>query len=243
MLVELCQYVIVGHSERRQHFGETDGTINRKMKAALKAGLQPMMCVGETLRQREEGKTAEVISRQLQGGLEGVDNVAGLMVAYEPVWAIGTGEAATPEIAVEVMGGMILDELGGLDILKELRSARPRLPVIILTAKGEEGDRVEGLTLGADDYVTKPFAFPVLLARLRAVLRRAGVARPGKIVVGDLVSMEDAKFHVATGQNVWPALKSAAAALRYSQPTGGAFMAPVFVWALLLGATRPAPAP
>ena len=114
MLIGICQYVIVGHSERRQHFGETDETVNHKVQAAFRAGLQPIMCVGETLRQREEGKTGEVITRQVQGGLEGVHNVAGLVIAYEPVWAIGTGVAATPEVAAEVMGGMILEVLNGL---------------------------------------------------------------------------------------------------------------------------------
>jgi hypothetical protein len=109
--------------------------------------------------------------------------------------------------------------------------------------KGKHAFHAHNLVL----FAALVLATPALSRRRRALALAAGLlaifAVDTLIVVGDLVSMEDAKFHVATGQNVWPALKSVAAALRYSQPTGGAFMAPVFVWALLLGATRPGPAP
>ena len=107
MLAGLCRYVILGHSERRALFGETDDMVNRKVAAAVAAGLVPILCVGETLAQREEGRASDVISRQLREGLAGLHNVPGLVVAYEPVWAIGTGQAATPEIAHEIMGGVI----------------------------------------------------------------------------------------------------------------------------------------
>ena len=107
MLAGLCRYVILGHSERRALFGETDDIVNRKVAAAVAAGLIPILCVGETLAQREEGRASDVISQQLRGGLAGLHNVPGLVVAYEPVWAIGTGQAATPEIAHEIMGGVI----------------------------------------------------------------------------------------------------------------------------------------
>ncbi|KPK74484.1 MAG: triosephosphate isomerase [Phycisphaerae bacterium SM23_30] len=99
-----CQYVIVGHSERRQYFGETDASVNRKIKAALHSGLTPIVCVGETLQEREDGKTHDVIKKQINGVLEGLTDeaVRSLIVAYEPVWAIGTGMTAEPEDADEV---------------------------------------------------------------------------------------------------------------------------------------------
>ena len=99
-----CKYVIIGHSERRQYFGETDETVNKKVKQALKKGLLPIMCVGETLAEREAGKLNEVIGRQVTGGLKDVsaDDMKKVVIAYEPVWAIGTGKTATPEQANEV---------------------------------------------------------------------------------------------------------------------------------------------
>jgi triosephosphate isomerase (TIM) len=99
-----CDYVIIGHSERRQFFGETDETVQRRMKTALASGLKPILCVGETLQEREAGKTFAVIERQIEGGLRelGGQGLESLVVAYEPVWAIGTGKTATPEQAEEV---------------------------------------------------------------------------------------------------------------------------------------------
>jgi len=97
-------FVIVGHSERRQYFGETDTTVNKRVLASLKIGLIPIMCVGETLEQREAGHTFSVIDTQARLGLKGLsqEQAAGVIIAYEPVWAIGTGRTATPEIAQEV---------------------------------------------------------------------------------------------------------------------------------------------
>src|SRR5690606_303338 len=99
-----CKYVIVGHSERRQHFGETDATVNRKVRAAQAAGLTPIVCVGETLSDREGGKTLQVVERQVRGALEGLETeaIASLVLAYEPVWAIGTGKVASVEQVQEV---------------------------------------------------------------------------------------------------------------------------------------------
>jgi triosephosphate isomerase len=99
-----CQYVIVGHSERRQYFGETDASVNRKIKAAQNHGLIPIVCVGETLQEREEDKTHDVIKKQIHGVLEGLndDAVHSLVIAYEPVWAIGTGVNAEPKDADDV---------------------------------------------------------------------------------------------------------------------------------------------
>ena len=104
MLVAVgCSHVIIGHSERRQYFGETDETVNRKLKAALAAGLTPIVCVGEVLQEREAGLTDEVICRQCLRGLSGIsgEEARRLVIAYEPVWAIGTGKTATPQIAAE----------------------------------------------------------------------------------------------------------------------------------------------
>ncbi len=98
-----CTHVIIGHSERRQYFGETDDTVNRKLQAALAAGLTPIVCLGEVLQERESGLTEEVLRRQCQRGLSGIsgDQARTLVIAYEPVWAIGTGKTATPQMAVE----------------------------------------------------------------------------------------------------------------------------------------------
>ena len=103
MVAELAQYAIIGHSERRHQFGETDEMVARKVKAALGAGLRPIMCVGEKLDERESGQTEEVLTRQTRSGLDGAQMPDGFIIAYEPVWAIGTGRAATPEIADEAV--------------------------------------------------------------------------------------------------------------------------------------------
>jgi triosephosphate isomerase (TIM) len=109
MLAKLnVTYVIVGHSERRQYFCETDETVNRKVRAVLAAGMTPIVCVGETLDEREAGETEARVLGQLRAGLDGVggESVAGLVVAYEPIWAIGTGRTATPEDAQAVCGAI-----------------------------------------------------------------------------------------------------------------------------------------
>ena len=113
MVAEFCKYVIIGHSERRTYFGETDTTVNLKVKAAFKHGLIPIMCVGETLAENEAGITAEVVSRQVKEGLDGIEakSIASLVIAYEPVWAIGTGRAATAEGANAVIADIIRGEL------------------------------------------------------------------------------------------------------------------------------------
>ena len=120
MVAELCHYVILGHSERRKYFGETDETVNRKVKTALAHNLIPIVCVGETLEEYETGRTAEVVSRQVQQGLAGISGLvdpaaaASLVVAYEPVWAIGTGRAATGPDAAAVVRDVIRPALAGL---------------------------------------------------------------------------------------------------------------------------------
>jgi triosephosphate isomerase len=118
MVAELCNYVIIGHSERRAYFGETDETVNRKVEAALAHNLTPIVCVGETLEENEAGQTAEIVARQVREGLAGISLGSGdevpLVIAYEPVWAIGTGRAATAEGANAVLADVIRPALAGL---------------------------------------------------------------------------------------------------------------------------------
>lgn len=94
MLAGLCEFVILGHSERRTHFGESDQVVNKKVRAALAAGLKPIVCIGETLEQNDAGETVEVVTRQVKAAFEGIDLRDGAVIAYEPIWAIGTGKAA-----------------------------------------------------------------------------------------------------------------------------------------------------
>jgi len=104
MLADLCEFVIIGHSERRQHFNETGEIVNKKVKAALRAGLKPILCIGERLEENEAGRTEEVITEQLRSSLAGIEHLSGLVIAYEPVWAIGTGRAATGKQANKTIG-------------------------------------------------------------------------------------------------------------------------------------------
>jgi len=129
MVAEYCQYVIIGHSERRKYFGETDETVNLKIQAALAHDLTPIVCVGETLEEYEANQTASVVARQVRDGFSGiVDQVeAGFVpfvIAYEPVWAIGTGRASTRENASGVISKVIrktLAEMFGSEIAEEVR--------------------------------------------------------------------------------------------------------------------------
>ena len=104
MLAHLCEYVIIGHSERRQYFHETSEIVNRKVQAALRCNVRPIMCIGESLKEYDAGKTEEVVIGQLRASLSGIDSPGGLIIAYEPVWAIGTGRAATGEQANRIIG-------------------------------------------------------------------------------------------------------------------------------------------
>jgi triosephosphate isomerase len=116
MLKDLVTYVIIGHSERRQYFGETDATVNKRVKAAVAYGLIPIMCVGETLVQREAGETSAVVTTQVMNGLAGLstEEVKSIVIAYEPVWAIGTGRASTGEDANAVVAQNIRTPLSKL---------------------------------------------------------------------------------------------------------------------------------
>ncbi len=126
MVAEICRYVIIGHSERRTYFGETDASVNKKVKAALAVGLTPIMCVGETLAENEAGQTAVVVSRQVRLGLQdlSLEQALKVIIAYEPVWAIGTGRAATTDGANAVHAGVIrpaLSELFGAEASQTIR--------------------------------------------------------------------------------------------------------------------------
>ena len=124
MVRELCEYVILGHSERRHRFGETDGMVAKKVTAAIGVGLKPILCVGETLAEREEGDATVVVQRQVRAALREVPSLEGVIVAYEPVWAIGTGVASSPADAqyiMEFIRGLMQEDFG--------RSARD-LPIL-----------------------------------------------------------------------------------------------------------------
>ena len=126
MLQGLAQYVILGHSERRQYFAETDETVNKKIKAALEAGLIPIVCCGESLEQNEAGETQSFVSGQVKGALAGLsgEQVVSLVIAYEPIWAIGTERATTAQQANAICGGVVratLDELSGACLLYSSR--------------------------------------------------------------------------------------------------------------------------
>jgi triosephosphate isomerase len=162
MLQDLCvQYVIVGHSERRQYFGETDQTVNKRAKVVLAAGLTPIICVGEVLADRESGKTADVVSTQVRGTLEGLtaEQVAGLVIAYEPVWAIGTGKVATNEQAQEVHALIrgLVGELYGKNVADAVRiqyggSVKPDNAKGLLGQPDIDGALVGGAALKAADF-------------------------------------------------------------------------------------------
>ncbi|MBI3077270.1 MAG: triose-phosphate isomerase [Deltaproteobacteria bacterium] len=156
-----CRYVIIGHSERRQHFGEGDATVNRKVQAALRHGLTPIVCVGESLDQREAGQTLAVIRAQVDGGLQGLqpDAVQGLIIAYEPVWAIGTGRTATPEQAQEVHAAIrgLLGERWSKSAAEAVRiqyggSVRPDNIDELMARPDIDGALVGGASLKPDDF-------------------------------------------------------------------------------------------
>ncbi len=123
MLKGLCRYVILGHSERRALFGDTDQIINKKLRAAIESGLIPILCVGESLKQNEAGETIEVVTKQVNAAFEGIDSPEGTVIAYEPIWAIGTGKAASGDQA-NAISGMIrsaVAKLYGDPVAGELR--------------------------------------------------------------------------------------------------------------------------
>lgn len=162
MLQELgCSYVILGHSERRQFFGETDEQVARKVKAAQAHSLIPIICVGETLEERENGSTTTIIARQVQGALQGQTptEVASLVIAYEPVWAIGTGRTATPAQAQEIHTAIraLLAALTNQSTAAEVRilyggSVKPENVDGIMAQADIDGALVGGASLQADAF-------------------------------------------------------------------------------------------
>jgi triosephosphate isomerase len=156
-----CRYVIIGHSERRQFFGETDETVNRRIKAALVHDLKVIFCIGEMLMEREGGKTFSVIEKQVEGGLKGLSDeaMAAIVFAYEPVWAIGTGKTATPEQAEEVhrfIRGKI-EKLYSRKISEEIRiqyggSVTPENIKGLMAQADIDGALVGGASLKAESF-------------------------------------------------------------------------------------------
>ena len=162
MVAELCQYVIIGHSERRAYFGETNTNVNRKVHAALTHGILPIVCVGETLEENEGGRTTEVVTRQLQEGLARLDLEGGsaIVIAYEPVWAIGTGKAATAEgangVVADVIRPVLAEEFGDA-FASQVRvlyggSMKSDNAAEFFTQPDIDGALVGGASLKADEF-------------------------------------------------------------------------------------------
>ena len=156
------KYVILGHSERRQYFGETDVTVNKKVHAALEAGLHPIICVGESLEQREMGITMELIALQVKAALSGVsaEKVRKCVIAYEPVWAIGTGKTATAEQAAEVCTAIrtIIRSLYGARVARSITiqyggSMNPKNAAELLAQPDVDGGLIGGAALKPDQFV------------------------------------------------------------------------------------------
>lgn len=156
-----CQYTIIGHSERRQYFEETNEMVNKKLKAALKASLTPIVCIGETLEEREAGKTLTVIEKQLREGLNGLssDEMEVVVIAYEPVWAIGTGRTATPDQAQEVHQFIRkqIAQIFGERVAEKIRilyggSVKPDNIDQLMAQRDIDGALVGGASLKADSF-------------------------------------------------------------------------------------------
>jgi len=156
-----CHYVIIGHSERRQFFGETDETVNRRIKAVLFQDLKVIFCIGETLKEREGGKTFSVVERQVEGGLKGLGDkeMKNIVIAYEPVWAIGTGKTATPEQAEEVHRFIRekIEKLYSREVSKEIRiqyggSVTPENIQGLMIQPNIDGALVGGASLKAESF-------------------------------------------------------------------------------------------
>lgn len=163
MVKEFCQYVIIGHSERRTYFGETDETVNKKLRAALKHDLMPIVCVGETLEEYESNRTFEVVRRQIKLGFADIDSASAsrIVVAYEPVWAIGTGKASSAENANVVHAQVIRPALSELFGAENAQAIRIQYGGSVTAANASEffsqsdidGALVGGASLKPDDFI------------------------------------------------------------------------------------------
>ncbi len=156
-----AEYAIIGHSERRQYFGETDETVNMRAKAAIANGITPIICVGESLEQRENGETAELVTKQITLDLEGIEgsDVANLIIAYEPIWAIGTGKTATSEQANETIGVIrsVIRKLYGDTVADAVRiqyggSMNPKNASELMAMSEIDGGLIGGASLKAVDF-------------------------------------------------------------------------------------------
>lgn len=164
MLEGIADMVIIGHSERRQYFGETDETVNKKLKAALEHGLLPIVAVGESLEQNEAGETESWVSGQVRAAFDGVSagQARGIVVAYEPIWAIGAGRAATPEQANTIIGEVVratLADLYGDDVAQAMiiqygGSIKPSNVRELMQQPEIDGGLVGGASLKAEDFIT-----------------------------------------------------------------------------------------
>lgn len=162
MLQGLCRFVIIGHSERRAYFGETDESVNKKLAVCFEHDLKPILCVGESLQQREAGDTQGFVSGQIEAALQGFDapQLANLVIAYEPIWAIGTGKAATPQDAAEVINQTIrttLSDLFGPSVAEMVRvlyggSVKPDNAASFFSVDGIDGALVGGASLEAGSF-------------------------------------------------------------------------------------------
>ncbi|MBN1479720.1 triose-phosphate isomerase [candidate division KSB1 bacterium] len=157
-----CQYVIIGHSERRQYFGETDETVNKKTKKAFEHHLTPIVCVGELLQEREADETETVVERQMKGALAGLSetDVSQLIIAYEPVWAIGTGKVATPQQAQDVHEYIrgLLEKMYNSELAESIRiqyggSMKPDNASDLLAQPDIDGGLIGGASLQADSFL------------------------------------------------------------------------------------------
>ena len=155
------EYAIVGHSERRRYFGETDATVNMRAKAALENGITPIICVGESLEQRERGETDEFVASQVRGALEGIsaDDARRIVIAYEPIWAIGTGRTATAEMAEETITVIrkTLRSIFGNDAAETVRiqyggSMNPQNAASLMAMENIDGGLIGGASLKAEDF-------------------------------------------------------------------------------------------
>ena len=160
MVSELCEYVILGHSERRQYFYETDDIINLKVISSLKAGLTPILCVGENLAEREQGRAYQIIETQLTACLQNLPTQSDLVVAYEPVWAIGTGIPSTSQMAQEMMSHIriILESIFGTNTANEIAllyggSVYPNNISELLSEKDINGALVGGASLNPKSFI------------------------------------------------------------------------------------------
>ena len=160
MLKEIgVEYVIIGHSERRTYFGETDETVNKRLKQALANGLKPIVCVGETLTEREKNKTKRVLKKQVLEGFKDITDFSDIVIAYEPVWAIGTGKTATADDANKTIGYIrsLIKKVWGAEIAKNLRiqyggSMKPSNAKELMAMRHIDGGLIGGAALKAQDF-------------------------------------------------------------------------------------------